>query len=85
MSATNTNYLEYVLIITAIVLVGVIWLLAQVLVTLSSSILNFLFYLVNLSLEFSSSYISLWHFSWLSFTVTISFTTYGDLCGSGGP
>ena len=40
MSATNTNYLEYVLIITAIVLVGVIWLLAQVLVTLSRSILN---------------------------------------------
>lgn len=55
------------------------------LLKLSSSILNFLFYLVNLSLEFSSSYISLWHFSWLSFTVTISLTTYGDLCGSGGP
>lgn len=40
MSATNTNYLEYALIITAIVLVGVIWLLAQVLVTLSKSILK---------------------------------------------
>ena len=40
MSATNTNYLEYSLIITAIVLVGMIWLLAQVLVTLSKSILK---------------------------------------------
>ena len=40
MSATNINYLEYALIITAIVLVGVIWLLAQVLVTLSRSILK---------------------------------------------
>jgi len=40
MSATNTNYLEYALIITAIVLVGVIWMLAQVLVTLSRSILK---------------------------------------------
>lgn len=40
MSPTNTNYLEYALIITAIVLVGVIWLLAQVLVTLSKSILK---------------------------------------------
>jgi cytochrome c oxidase cbb3-type subunit 3 len=40
MSATNTNYLEYALIITAIVLVGVIWMLAQVLITLSKSILK---------------------------------------------
>ena len=40
MSATNTNYLEYALIITAFVLVGVIWLLAQVLITLSKSILK---------------------------------------------
>lgn len=40
MTANNTNYLESTLIITAIVLVGVIWLLAQVLITLSKTILK---------------------------------------------
>ncbi len=40
MSANNTSYLEYALIIVGIVLVAVIWLLAQVLITLSKSILK---------------------------------------------
>lgn len=40
MTASNTSYLEYALIIVGIVLVAVIWLLAQVLITLSKSILK---------------------------------------------
>ena len=40
MTANNTSYLEYALIIVGIVLVAVIWLLAQVLITLSKSILK---------------------------------------------
>jgi hypothetical protein len=40
MTANNTSYLEYALIIVGIVLVAVIWLLAQVLITLSRSILK---------------------------------------------
>ena len=42
-NAANTdsiNMLEYTLVITALLLVAVIWLLAQVLVTLSKSILK---------------------------------------------
>lgn len=39
-TSDNINLLEYTLVITAILLVAVIWLLAQVLVTLSKSILK---------------------------------------------
>lgn len=40
MSANNQSYLEWALIIIALVLVGVIWLLSQVLITLSKQILK---------------------------------------------
>jgi hypothetical protein len=40
MSVNNQSYLEWALIIIALVLVGVIWLLSQVLITLSKQILK---------------------------------------------
>lgn len=40
MSVNNQSYLEWALIVIALVLVGVIWLLSQVLITLSKSILK---------------------------------------------
>jgi cytochrome c oxidase cbb3-type subunit 3 len=40
MSANNQSYLEWALVIIALVLVGVIWLLSQVLITLSKQILK---------------------------------------------